>query len=50
LNYRTFRLFSDTSIAEIDDIGVHANLDLSNYLLVPKEQAGNAGGLFEMKR
>jgi len=35
MNYRIFRLFSDASIAEVDDIGVHGDLDLSNYLLVP---------------
>jgi FkbM family methyltransferase len=49
-NYQTFRLFSDTAIARVEDIGVHDDLELTNYLLVPDEQAGLMSRTFTARR
>jgi FkbM family methyltransferase len=38
-NYVLFRLHSDATLEPIEDIGIHHDLDLTNYLVVPEEQS-----------
>jgi FkbM family methyltransferase len=45
-NYDVFRLHPDVRLQKMNDIGVHADLALSNYLFAPVEQRATVAGSF----
>jgi FkbM family methyltransferase len=49
-NYVLFRLLADTTLQPVADIGIHHNLDLTNYLAVPREKLHTIAAAFVLRR
>ena len=47
--YLLFRLHTDASVEPVEDIGIHRDLDLTNYLMIPDEQSGVVAQAFEVR-
>jgi FkbM family methyltransferase len=47
--YQVFRLFADASITRVEDVGVHDDLSLTNYLFVPGEQSDRIARTFSVR-
>jgi FkbM family methyltransferase len=49
-HYVLFRLRSDATLEPVADIGIHRDLDLTNYLMVPEEQSHVVAQTFAIRR
>jgi FkbM family methyltransferase len=49
-NYVLFRLLADATLQPVADIGIHRDLDLTNYLAIPREQSQTIAQTFVLRR